>query len=216
MFICQLAQGSYGEERYSVFVLNRRGLNNFDILLTDGENVEITDEFVILKADQGSEVSGISTTNNNNGPSSSHIIGLWIFSEPPPNSTAETRKINAEVIKECATHAGRSMELARESMAAIQQQQQQAYSSVPMGRQISLKELFGQQRAQDDGFSHNLAGGGSGTEMLPNGEVGGGMAWGHAAPPADQLPTSTAQVMHQPAGNVLTDLFLRAGLVNQS
>jgi Dcp1-like decapping family len=199
MFICQLAQGSYGEERYSVFVLNRRGLNNFDILLTDGENVEITDEFVILKADRESEVSGINNNNNNNNNGSEHIIGLWIFSEPAPNSTAETRKINAEVIKECATHAGRSMELAREATQQ-QQQQQQAYASVPMGRQISLKELFGQQRAQDD---------------APGGMPNGGTAWGHAAPSADQLPTSTAQAMSQPAGNVLTDLFLRAGLVNQ-
>lgn len=45
LFVCQLSQGSLGEERYSVFVLNRRGLNNFDILLTDGDNVELTEEY---------------------------------------------------------------------------------------------------------------------------------------------------------------------------
>lgn len=219
MFICQLAQGSvYGEERYSVFVLNRRGLNNFDILLTDGENVEITDEFVILKADGDDDLTRQHDDEAGEEASSSQIIGLWIFSEPPPNSTAETRKINAEVIKECATHAGRSLALAKESMAASQQQQpqQQAYASVPMGRQISLKELFGQQRAQDDGFQQTPSGVGESnypmSAVLPNGGgQGAGMAWGHGQP----LAPNAGQATNQPGGNVLTDLFLRAGLVNQ-
>lgn len=107
MFVCQLVPEAYGQERYSVFVLNRRGLNNFDLHLTDENNVEITDEFVILKSgnDSGEE----------------KIYGLWIYSEPPPNSTAETRKINAQVIKECAIHAGQSLLLAREKMAVDQQ-----------------------------------------------------------------------------------------------
>ncbi|EEA29003.1 hypothetical protein TMatcc_002637 [Talaromyces marneffei ATCC 18224] len=209
MFICQLTQGSYGEERYSVFVLNRRGLNNFDILLTDGENVQLTDEFVILKSEK---------------EATDEIIGLWIFSEPPPNSTAETRKINAEVIKECATHAGKSLALAKEILAAQQhQQQQQQQQSVPMGRQISLKELFGQQRAQDDGFSQPYPGAGGvdmSAEAATNGE---GTNWGHnpavqapIVPSPGQLPSAAAQAMNQPGGNILTDLFRRAGLVNQN
>lgn len=211
MFICQLTQGSLGEERYSVFVLNRRGLNNFDILLTNGENVQITDEFVILKSEKKEEEEG-------EGGGSDEIIGLWIFSEPPPNSTAETRKINAEVIKECATHAGKSLELAKESLAAQQQQQQ----SVPMGRQISLKELFGQQRAQDDGFSQPYTGDG-GFDMAAEAAMmnGGGMNWSYnpvvqapIVPSPGQLP-SAAQAMNQPGPNVLSDLFRRAGLVNQ-
>lgn len=209
MFICQLTQGSLGEERYSVFVLNRRGLNNFDVLLTDGENVQITDEFVILKSEKDEK--------------SDEIIGLWIFSEPPPNSTAETRKINAEVIKECATHAGKSLELAKESLAAQQQQQQ----SVPMGRQISLKDLFGQQRALDDGFEQPYPGA-RGVDMsaeaaMMNGGGAGGMNWSHnpavQAPIVSslgQVPSTAAQAMNQPGPNVLTDLFMRAGLVNQN
>jgi hypothetical protein len=217
MFICQLTQGSYGEERYSVFVLNRRGLNNFDILLTDGENVQITDEFVILKSER--EGGG----QDDHEAADDEIIGLWIFSEPPPNSTAETRKINAEVIKECATHAGKSLALAKESLAAAQQHQQ----SVPMGRQISLKELFGQQRAQDDGFGQPYPGT-SGVDMsaeaaMMNGGGAGGMNWSHnpavqapVVPSPGQLPSAAAQAMSQPGGNVLTDLFRRAGLVNQS
>jgi len=214
MFICQLTQGSYGEERYGVFVLNRRGLNNFDILLTDGENVQITDEFVILKSEKEQE------EEEEEEAKSDEIIGLWIFSEPPPNSTAETRKINAEVIKECATHAGKSLELAKESLAAQQQQQQ----SVPMGRQISLKELFGQQRAQDDGFGQPYSDT-SGVDWSAEAAMmdgGGGMNWSHnpavqapIVPSPGQLPSAAAQAMNQPGPNVLTDLFRRAGLVNQ-
>lgn len=206
MFVCQLAQGSLGEERYSLFVLNRRGLDNFDVPLTDGENVEITDEYVILKSDSHPELdtggivnttlspaataaaavtsngnhnhnSNSNSNNNNNNKSSKdiRIYGLWIYSEPPPNSTAEIRSLNAQVIRECAVHAGQSLKHAREAQEAARQNGlhlaaaaaaskadpvDEAQSSVPMGRQISLKDLFGQQRAQDDEWSvkaHSLA-----------------------------------------------------------
>lgn len=211
MFICQLTQGSYGEERYGVFVLNRRGLNNFDMLLTEGENVQITDEFIILKSEK-------TNTGSRNPNEADEIIGLWIFSEPAPSSTAETRKINAEVIKECATHAGKSLALAKESLAAAQQQQQ---NHVPMARQMSLKELFGQQRAQDDAFIHTPDVNTAttmpvGDTMLNNGEAA--PIWNQLRAPAqissqEQLPSQVGG--NQPGANVLTDLFRRAGLVNQ-
>lgn len=161
MFVCQLTQGRLGEERYSVFVLNRRGLDNFDVRLTDGENVELTDEYVILKAEDDDDDDEDSGGGGGNGrKKNSRIYGLWIYSEPPPNSTAETRTINAQMIKECAVHAGQSLKLARERREAERQNglhaaaaPNEAYASVPMSRQISLKELFGQQRAQDDGWS---------------------------------------------------------------
>lgn len=171
--------------------------------------MQITDEFVILKSEKEQEEKA------------DEIIGLWIFSEPPPNSTAETRKINAEVIKECATHAGKSLELAKESLAAQHQQHQQ---SVPMGRQISLKELFGQQRAQDDAFGQAYPGTDMSAEgAMMNGGGPGGMNWSHnpavqapVVPSPGQLPSAAAQAMNQPGPNVLTDLFRRAGLVNQN
>lgn len=55
LFVCQLTQGPLGEERYTAFVLNRRGLNNFDLPLTDSDNVEVTEEYVILKTDEATE-----------------------------------------------------------------------------------------------------------------------------------------------------------------
>lgn len=174
LFVCQLTQGSLGEERYTAFVLNRRGLNNFDLQLTDGDNVELTEEYVILKADENDTNSVADPSNaqasqlNGNGAPGLRIYGIWIYSEPPPNSTAQARTINAEKIRECASHAGQSLKIARERLEAIRQNGlhaaavaaethvaplQEVQASVPMGRQISLKDLFGQQRAQDDGWS---------------------------------------------------------------
>ncbi|KAL4884108.1 hypothetical protein BJY04DRAFT_14375 [Aspergillus karnatakaensis] len=201
LFVCQLVPGSLGEERYSVFVLNRRGLNNFDLPLTDGDNVEITEEYIILKSD----IDPIS--NDSKVASDVRIFGLWVFSEPPPSSTAETRSINAQVIQECATIGGQSLKLARERLEASRQNGLHAAAtaasatadpltdvqSVPMGRQISLRDLFGQERAQDDAWSVKA----------------------HSTPPS-QAPQSTFHAplpgpgLQQP--DVLLDLFRRSGL----
>ncbi|RAH61512.1 decapping enzyme Dcp1 [Aspergillus piperis CBS 112811] len=233
LFVCQLTQGPLGEERYSVFVLNRRGLNNFDLLLTDGENVEITEDYIILKSDYSPETEGIGANNSNgiNGANGStkpgvndgtnvRIYGLWIYSEPPPNSTAETRTINAQMIRECATHAGQSMKLARERFEAAQQNGlhvaaavasatapplEEVQSSVPMGRQISLKDLFGQQRTQDDEWSVRAH------QFAPN-------EWQQQQqqqhPPAAAMPGVGANP-NPPQQDVLGDLFRRAGLAYQ-
>ncbi|KAJ5688937.1 Dcp1-like decapping [Penicillium macrosclerotiorum] len=172
LFVCQLTQGSLGEERYTAFVLNRRGLNNFDLPLTDGANVEVTDEFVILKADKPADTqkdtNGTATRPNGAASNGVIIYGLWIYSEPAPNSTAQARTINAQMICECAAHGGQSLKIARERVEAMRQNgmyvaaatadtqappPQEGQGGVPMGRQISLKELFGQQRAHDDEWS---------------------------------------------------------------
>ncbi|KAL4870383.1 hypothetical protein BDV12DRAFT_61294 [Aspergillus spectabilis] len=202
LFVCQLVPGSLGEERYSVFVLNRRGLNNLDLPLTDGDNVELTEEYIILKSDTDP------ISNDSKAARDTRIFGLWVFSEPPPSSTAETRNINAQVIRECATIGGQSLKLARERLEATRQNGLHAAAtaasattdplndvqSVPMGRQISLRDLFGQERAQDDAWSvkaHNTALG-----QGPQAPV-------YQAPlPGPNLP--------QP--DVLGDLFRRSGL----
>jgi len=233
LFVCQEEQGELGEDRYTAFVLNRRGLNNFDLPLTDGENVEITEEYVILKADESTEGEtgqhGIAdplhpqNVPSNQGSSNNvRIYGLWIYSEPPPNSTAESRIINAKMIEECATHAGQSLKLAREQLEAMRQSSlhvaaaaassqaapmEEVQSSVPMGRQISLKDLFGQQRAQDDGWSvraHHLGPEYQGPPQ-PQYTYGGMMPQHIPAPPPPP----------QPQSDVLGDLFRRAGLAYQ-
>lgn len=236
LFVCQQTQGDLGEERYSAFVLNRRGLNNFDLPLTDGDNVEITEEYVILKADESAEgetgQNGIADplhpqniASNNQSGNNVRIYGLWIYSEPPPNSTAEARTINAEMIHECATHAGHSMKLARERLEAMRQSNlhfaaaaastqpaplEEVQASVPMGRQVSLKELFGQQRAQDDGWSvraHHLS-----PEQLAQQAGYQNMMHQHMSAPH---PPPQPQAPPQPKADVLGDLFRRAGLAYQ-
>ena len=237
LFVCNLSQGDLGEERYSVFVLNRRGLNNFDIPLTDGENVELTDEYVILKSDMEGVLENNQNGGNNNPTSNKknhsdvRIYGLWIYSEPPPNSTAQIRAINAQTIRECAVHAGQSLRIAHERLEASRQNGlhmaaeaaattavplEELQASVPMGRQVSLKDLFGQQRAQDDGWTtraHHLNPNMGDWQHQPPPPMPP-MGMGIGMPPAAQ-PQPQAQAQPQPQGDVLGDLFRKAGLAYQ-
>ena len=242
LFVCNLTQGELGEERYSAFVLNRRGLNNFDVPLTDGENVEITDEYVILKSDadgalepngngglNGSNHHHVGTTSKQatNGTTDVRIYGLWIYSEPPPNSTAQVRTINAQLIRECAIHAGHSRRIARERLEASQQNglhmaaeaatstvapMEEVQSSAPMGRQVSLKDLFGQQRAQDDGWTvraHHLG-------LQQHQPPPQPMPMGMGMPPTAQMqPQPQPPPQPQQQDDVLGNLFRRAGLAYQ-
>ncbi|KAI3129559.1 hypothetical protein CBS147330_5189 [Penicillium roqueforti] len=231
LFVCQETQGELGEDRYTAFVVNRRGLDNFDLPLTEGENVEITEEYVILKAEESAEgeagQNGIADplhpqnlSENQTGTNNVRIYGLWIYSEPPPNSTAESRTINAQMILECATHAGESMKLARERLEAMRQTSlhaaamaastqappmEELQTGVPMGRHISLQDMFGQQRAQDDSWSvraHHL-GPNQHPQQYPQQSSYQHMVPHHPTPPP------------QPQSDVLGDLFRRAGLAQQ-
>ncbi|KAJ4366989.1 hypothetical protein N0V83_007519 [Neocucurbitaria cava] len=140
LFVCQLAPSPIGVERYCVIIYNRRGLDNFYLDLTSSDDMEITDPYVIL---QGDEV----------------VYGIWIFADPPPASTAHCRVETANKMMEIADRAKASREAKeREHKHDIREATEhvEAASSAPMGRQLSLRELFGQQREQDAGFSvHN-------------------------------------------------------------
>ena len=50
LFICQLTQGEYGEDRYHAVVLNRSGLDNFnaEIRKSDLGSVEVSGDYVII------------------------------------------------------------------------------------------------------------------------------------------------------------------------
>lgn len=139
LFICQLTPSPIGAERYCAVILNRRGLDNFYLELTSSEEMEITDPYVILQGDQ--------------------VYGLWIFADPPPASTANCRVETAEKMMEIADRARLSREAkekAGKNGVAEAAGQMEAATSAPMGRQLSLRELFGQQREQHAGFSgHN-------------------------------------------------------------
>lgn len=191
LFICQLTPGSYGEDRYSAIVLNRRGLKNFDAPLIEVENggVEVNDPYVIITFIEDGKQK---------------IYGVFIFSEGPGSSTEHTRTLNGELMVMLANQAGLSRKTAEAAAAEAQARHtnghvQEAGENLPEGSangQQSLQQLFGQQRAQDAGYSgrtHHL----DGSTSQP-------------APPPDQLPVPTPPSQQQQT-NVLMDLFRGAG-----
>ncbi len=137
LFVCQLTPSPADVERYCVVIYNRRGLDNFYLDLTSSDDMEITDPYVIL---QGEEV----------------VYGIWIFADPPPASTANCRVETAQKMMDIADKAKASREAKERELSnglSAATEQAEADSAVPMGRQLSLRELFGQQRAQDAAFS---------------------------------------------------------------
>ncbi|KAJ8104745.1 hypothetical protein OPT61_g10595 [Boeremia exigua] len=98
--------------------------------------MEFTDPYVILQGDQ--------------------VYGIWVFADPPPASTADCRTDTASKIMQAAEKARLSREAKeQEGKNGVQQAagHVEPAASTPMGRQLSLRELFGQQRQQDAGFS---------------------------------------------------------------
>ncbi|KAF3049657.1 hypothetical protein E8E11_008602 [Didymella keratinophila] len=128
LFLCRLTPSPIGADRYSVAILNRRGLDNFYLELTSEEEMEFNDPYVILQGDQ--------------------VYGIWVFADPPPASTADCRTDTANRILQAAEKARLSREAKQQTKAEVD-----TATSAPMGRQLSLRELFGQQRQQDAGFS---------------------------------------------------------------
>jgi hypothetical protein len=189
LFINQLTVGPYGEDRYNAIILNRRGLENFEVPLIEGENagVEVTEEYVIISFKQGHELK---------------IYGVYIFSEGVGTSTAQTRELTAELMKTLAVQSGASRQAAEAAAAEARAQHTNGHvkeaeatleeqgMGAPMGRQISLQQLFGQQRADDASFSaraHNVDGPTEYSNPMPG-------------PPQDQQP------------NALLNLFRQAGI----
>ncbi|KAI9677207.1 MAG: hypothetical protein M1829_002781 [Trizodia sp. TS-e1964] len=164
LFVCKIAEISEDQgERYEVIILNRRGLENFQVQLHNGGDVEITDDYLILRVNNHYEGQMQPNTLQDENQK---IYGLWIFSEPPPSSTANTRALNAQIISECASAAESSRKkaaLRRAAMAASlhggnidafrSDVRESGTESLPMGRQLSLRELFGQQRKSDSAWS---------------------------------------------------------------
>jgi len=117
LFVCQLApelspDGTTFIERYTVHVLNRRGLDNFSLELTTPDEIEVTAEYIIL---QGTTTAIVpfppaeeDLMQNDDEAPEAVIYGLWVFAEPEPSSTVLMREINAQVIMDCAIRAEQS------------------------------------------------------------------------------------------------------------
>ncbi|KAL5119037.1 hypothetical protein ACEQ8H_002961 [Pleosporales sp. CAS-2024a] len=177
LFICQLTPADTGAERYCAVILNRKGLDNFYLELTSSEHMEITDPYIIVQGEN-------------------HVYGLWIFADPPPATTANCRAETADKIMHIAdrAHASRqARERAGKNGLKQAAEHTDAAASTPMGRQLSLRELFGQQREQDAGFSINS----HNSHPAPTAHM---QQPAHMSPPDHALP-------HQ---DVLGQLFMKA------
>lgn len=177
LFICGLVPSAVSLERYGVVILNRRSMDNFYMEITGPDGLEFTDEYIIMQGDQ--------------------VYGLWIFCEPPPSSTANARAETVAKIQELAVSLAQARAAypcwmfadmhyqarVQASQIAVDQSNDdasitsdQAQSSVPMGRQLSLRELFGQQRTQDAAWSvvnhHNTQALHQGYQPRPNPQPG--------------------------------------------
>lgn len=218
LFLNQLEPGLYGEDRYTALVLNRRGLDNFEAELREANNggVEITAEYVIVSYKEGHEQK---------------INGIFIFSEGPGTSTEHTRAYNGDLMKKLAVQAALSRRAAEAAAAEatanhtnghMQEAEATADSqmAVPMGRQISLQQFFGQQRADDASFSvRNHSPQGAGHDLHTQTYASG------PAPAGNQLvPQQSDMLLNLFAGSgraqpappqqpdVLMDLFRNSGV----
>lgn len=91
LFVCQLSGSQY--PRYNVVILNRKSLDNFVTELVSEDDIEITEQYVILQV-QGED--GVPT-----------IYGLWIFSDEG-EGVHTTKDIVANAMQECAMRASHS------------------------------------------------------------------------------------------------------------
>lgn len=143
LFVCQLTG-----LRYTVMMLNRKSLDNFVTELLSADDVEITEQYVILQA------AGEDGTPQ--------IYGLWIFSDG--ETQPSTREVIAQTIQSCAMQAQIARE-ARETDVAdehtghhgygldgttqmqAQMDEEQAVSQ-QTGQQLDLLQLFGSNPTQ--------------------------------------------------------------------
>jgi len=123
LFVCELVSSPIGAERFAVILLNRRGLDNFFMEITSPEDIDFG-EFIMMQSDQ--------------------VYGLWIFSEPLSSTANVPAEIQAK-LEELAARAKSSREAKEREAESDMTEAEQVETSVPMGRQVSLRELFGQK-----------------------------------------------------------------------
>jgi hypothetical protein len=152
LFVCSMRPE--GEvESYCVIVLNRRGMENFCVGVGPTDDVEVGEEFVFLRVNSDEDRDRDEEGMEGEGQKS---YGLWIFSEDG-TSTADTRAVIGNVIVQCAASAQESRERAQTGQNGHGDENVFAGGGenvgTEMGRQMSLKEIFGAQRAMDDEWS---------------------------------------------------------------
>ncbi|WPH00777.1 Hypothetical protein R9X50_00360700 [Acrodontium crateriforme] len=146
LFVCQLNGGKVDAlPRYNVMLLNRKSLENFITELFSPEDIEITEEYVILQVIGDDGIP--------------QIFGLWIFSEGDDGQN--TRDIVGATIQECAMRAEHNREL-MDAQGPVQDEQtfdldggahdqpgqELKQPQAPItGQPVDLLQLFGQKPA---------------------------------------------------------------------
>jgi len=95
-------------------VLNRRGLDNIILDLSQTEDVEVTPELLIVRFQEL-------------GVEEQKVMGIWIHADKD-----DTREVNAGLIKQCW-----------DALKSKAKQAEVPKESVEMGRKVSLRDLFG-------------------------------------------------------------------------
>ena len=147
LFVCQLSAAESGYVKYNVVILNRKSLDNFITELVSGEDIEITEQYVILQV-LGEDGTPI-------------IYGLWIFSDE--ENVPSTREVVASAIQECAVRAGQARSIASDdghssyeppapynldgATEDITDDNQTPIQPQSAGKQIDLLSLFGKPQA---------------------------------------------------------------------
>ncbi|QIW98973.1 hypothetical protein AMS68_004491 [Peltaster fructicola] len=124
LFLCKMPGA-----RYTVVVLNRKSLDNFVMELTSADDVEITNEYVIL---QSTNDSGVPT-----------IYGLWIFNDD--GKSPSTKDILGMAIQDAAMKAQLAIEAANAPLydEHVQQSNEQAAPNLPT-QPAQIHQTYGQ------------------------------------------------------------------------
>ena len=139
LFVCQLTPSPItGAERHCIVILNRKGLEN--VIIESGEiaNVEITDEFLLLQFNRQDDSLGGEVSN---------ILGFFMhdYEEFPREHICQLVKQHWEIAMadraQTESQAGMVENYADESFGG----KALGVEYKPMGRRLSLTELFGQR-----------------------------------------------------------------------
>ncbi|KAK4899199.1 hypothetical protein LTR27_003429 [Elasticomyces elasticus] len=156
LFICHLSDTGT-EARYNAMILNRKSLENFEAELKSADDVEITEEYVILQSTMGGDEG------------TPVIYGIWIFEDGDAEGVTSTREVVAQTILSCAMQAQTAREGILEPDGEVNghaeeevqddgygmdgttqmqaQMEEEAAVSQQAGQRLDLLQLFGSKSA---------------------------------------------------------------------
>ncbi|KAI0470763.1 hypothetical protein GGR56DRAFT_113150 [Xylariaceae sp. FL0804] len=158
MFICSQDGTKQGvvSEKGCLFILNRKGLQNFTLDLNNVSDFELSGDLLIFKMDDEAQAVDL-PMESGEAPVKAGVVGLWTYAE-----VESDRQANAAVIYEMWAKVREARE--RRAAAAVSTDPAAAAEDGPAapataqatgqveGRKLSLSELFKGQ--------HGIAGGG--------------------------------------------------------